>query len=172
MSMEEYRSTAEPRQVKASARAAELQLRSRPALLSETDARQRSTGACEVGGPIASIKTTWRTACEKAGVMDLHFHDLGREFACRLLESRAELHDVRDFLGHTNLTTTSRYLRSTAMRLERVAFAQGVAGGKRAPAAHGARGRIPAQCHTRATRRDWGVRRRCHARRRRTRLSV
>jgi len=73
----------------------------------------------EVGGPIASIKTTWRTACEKAGVADLHFHDLRREFACRLLESRAELHDVRDFLGHTNLTTTSRYLRSTAMRLER-----------------------------------------------------
>ena len=57
-------------------------MRSRPALLSETDARKRSTGACEVGGPIASIH-------------------------------------VRDFLGHTNLTTTSRYLRSTAMRLER-----------------------------------------------------
>ena len=73
----------------------------------------------EVGGHIASIKTTWRTACEKAGVVGLHFHDLRREFACRLLESRAELHDVRDFLGHTNLTTTSRYLRSTAMRLER-----------------------------------------------------
>jgi len=73
----------------------------------------------EVGGPICSIKTTWRTACEKAGVVGLHFHDLRREFACRLLESRAELHDVRDFLGHTNLTTTSRYLRSTAMRLER-----------------------------------------------------
>jgi len=73
----------------------------------------------EVGGPIASIKTTWRSACEKAGVAGLHFHDLRREFACRLLESRAELHDVRDFLGHTNLTTTSRYLRSTAMRLER-----------------------------------------------------
>ncbi len=73
----------------------------------------------EVGGPIASVKTTRRTACEKAGVVDLHFRDLRREFACRLLESRAELHDVRDFLGHTNLTTTSRYLRSTAMRLER-----------------------------------------------------
>ena len=73
----------------------------------------------ELGGPIVSIKTTWRTACQKAGVVGLHFHDLRREFACRLLESRAELHDVRDFLGHANLTTTSRYLRSTAMRLER-----------------------------------------------------
>ncbi len=41
----------------------------------------------EVGGPIASIKTTWRTACEKAGAVDLHFHALRREFACRLLEN-------------------------------------------------------------------------------------
>ena len=37
----------------------------------------------------------------------------------RLLESRAGLHDVRDFLGHANITTTSRYLRSTTLRLER-----------------------------------------------------
>ena len=31
----------------------------------------------------------------------------------------AELHDVRDFLGHANITTTSRYLRSTPLRLAR-----------------------------------------------------
>ena len=37
----------------------------------------------------------------------------------RLLESRAELHDVRDFLGHASIATTSRYLRSTSLRLER-----------------------------------------------------
>jgi len=36
-----------------------------------------------------------------------------------LLEARAELHDVRDFLGHASITTTSRYLRSTSLRLER-----------------------------------------------------
>ena len=33
------------------------------------------------------------------------------------LESSADLHDVRDFLGHANITTTSRYLRSTPVRL-------------------------------------------------------
>jgi len=65
----------------------------------------------EVSGAIAPIKTTRGTACEKAGVVGLHFHDLRHEFACRLLKSRAELHDVRDFLGHTNLTTAWRYLR-------------------------------------------------------------
>ena len=46
----------------------------------------------EVGGGINSVKTAWRTACAKARIEDLHFHDLRRrEFACRLLESRAEL---------------------------------------------------------------------------------
>jgi Phage integrase family len=49
----------------------------------------------------------------------LHLHDLRRELACRLLESCAELHDVRDFLGHANITTTSRCVRSTTLRLER-----------------------------------------------------
>jgi len=37
--------------------------------------------------------------------------------ACRLMESSADLHDVRDFLGHANITTTSRYVRSTPVRL-------------------------------------------------------
>ncbi|MEZ5289873.1 MAG: site-specific integrase [Vicinamibacterales bacterium] len=73
----------------------------------------------EIGGRISSVKTAWRTACREAGVVGLRFHDLRREFACRLLESRAEIHDVRDFLGHSNITTTSRYLRSTTLRLER-----------------------------------------------------
>ena len=71
----------------------------------------------EVGERITWISWEWRRACAKAGLVDLHFHDLRREFACRLLESRAELHDVRDFLGHANITTTSRYLRSTPLRL-------------------------------------------------------
>jgi hypothetical protein len=47
----------------------------------------------------------------------LHVHDLRREFACRLLESSADLHDVKDFLGHANITTTSTYLKSTPVRL-------------------------------------------------------
>ena len=34
-----------------------------------------------------------------------------------LLEASADLHDVRDFLGHANITATSRYLRSAPVRL-------------------------------------------------------
>jgi integrase len=51
--------------------------------------------------------------------INLHFHDLRRQFACTLLESSADLHDVRDFLGHANITTTSRYLASSPVRLAR-----------------------------------------------------
>ena len=29
----------------------------------------------------------------------------------------SNLHDVRDFLGHAHITTTSRYVRSTPVRL-------------------------------------------------------
>ncbi len=57
--------------------------------------------------------------CLRAGSVGLRFHDLRREFACRLLESSADLHDVRDSLGHANISTTSRYLRSRPGRLVR-----------------------------------------------------
>ncbi len=69
------------------------------------------------GEPIRSIKTAWRGACRRAGIEGLRFHDLRREFACRLMESKALLHDVREFLGHADVSTTSRYLKSAPVRL-------------------------------------------------------
>lgn len=72
----------------------------------------------ECGEQIESSKTAWNNTCQRAKIVGLRFHDLRREFACRLLESGAQHHDVRDFLGHANITTTSRYLASTPLRLE------------------------------------------------------
>jgi integrase len=72
-----------------------------------------------VGEVVKSVAKGWRLACARAGIAHLNFHDLRREFASRLLESGASEHDVRDFLGHANITTTSRYLQSSALRLER-----------------------------------------------------
>lgn len=74
----------------------------------------------ETGEQVKSIRTAWELTCERASIEGLHFHDLRREFASRLLESRADLHDVQMFLGHAAITTTSRYLQSTPLRLERV----------------------------------------------------
>ncbi|MEO2192811.1 MAG: hypothetical protein ABGY24_10210 [bacterium] len=42
---------------------------------------------------------------------------MGGLTACRLLESSADLRDVRDCLGHGHITTTSRYVRGTPVRL-------------------------------------------------------
>lgn len=74
----------------------------------------------EVGERIGTIKTAWLAACRRAGIQDLHFHDLRREFASRLRESGASDHDVRDWLGHANIATTSRYLATTRTRLQLV----------------------------------------------------
>jgi integrase len=73
----------------------------------------------DTGARVKSIRTAWTNTREKAGISGLHFHDLRREFASRLLESSADLHDVQMFLGHAAITTTSRYLQSTPDRLER-----------------------------------------------------
>jgi integrase len=87
------------------------------------DGKERAPNAYvfgnEVGEQVKSIRTAWELTCKKASITDLHFHDLRREFASRLLESRADLHDVAMFLGHAAITTTSRYLQSTPVRLER-----------------------------------------------------
>lgn len=67
----------------------------------------------DIGGRAASIKTAWRFACERANLVDLHFHDLRREAGSRWLEGGVPLQTVRDWLGHTNVAQTSTYLAST-----------------------------------------------------------
>ena len=42
---------------------------------------------------------------------------MGERTACWGLESSADLHDVRDCLGHAHITTTSRYVWTTPVRL-------------------------------------------------------
>jgi integrase len=120
----------------------------------------------EAGGEVKSIRRAWETAVLRAHghtpdwigkgklsrdsrdvlrSINLHFHDLRRQFACMLLESGADLHDVRDFLGHANITTTSRYLQSTPVRLAKVldrmeAMAAGFAQDSHTEASEGAQG--------------------------------
>jgi integrase len=53
-----------------------------------------------VGERLDSVKTAWRATCRRAGVADLHFHDLRREAACRWFEAGVPLHHIRDLLGH------------------------------------------------------------------------
>lgn len=66
-----------------------------------------------VGECIQSVDTAWTAACHRAGIVGLNFHDLRREAGSRLLESGMPEHYVQRFLDHANLSTTSRYLKTT-----------------------------------------------------------
>ncbi len=72
----------------------------------------------EAGEQIAGIATAWRLACKRARLDDLRVHDLRHEAGSRALEAGVPLHVTRDMLGHASVTTTSRYLASTAALLE------------------------------------------------------
>ena len=71
----------------------------------------------ETGDEVKSVKTAWSLTCRRAGITGLHLHDLRREFGSRLLEAGASLHQVRDFLGHGNVSMTSTYLSTSAEHL-------------------------------------------------------
>ncbi|HYT76903.1 MAG TPA: site-specific integrase [Vicinamibacterales bacterium] len=60
----------------------------------------------------------WRATCATAKVENLHLHDLRGEFGSQLAESGVPLHQVRDALGHANISMTSTYLRSRTDSLD------------------------------------------------------
>lgn len=64
------------------------------------------------GSRFDSIKRSWKTACHKAGITGLNFHDLRREFGSRLLEGGVDLLTVSRALGHSSVTTTNTYLHA------------------------------------------------------------
>ena len=76
----------------------------------------------ELGEPRVSktIEDWWRKACARAQITDLHFHDLRREAASRLLEGGVPEQYVQQILDHADLTTTSRYLATTRKGLHQV----------------------------------------------------
>jgi integrase len=71
----------------------------------------------ETGEMSKSVKTAWENTRKRAGITGLHFHDLRREAASRLMESPGvALHEVGIWLGHNNIATTSKYLATTGIR--------------------------------------------------------
>jgi integrase len=72
----------------------------------------------EAGEPRKDFSSLWGRICESGKITDLHFHDLRREFASRLLESGVvPLHEISAWLGHADIQTTSIYLRTTQASL-------------------------------------------------------
>lgn len=61
------------------------------------------------GHRICEFKNAWKNAFEKSGVPYLNFHALRHTTATWLLRSSGNLRTVQTVLGHTNITTTTKY---------------------------------------------------------------
>ena len=72
----------------------------------------------EVGEPVRDLRKGWAACCSAAGITGLSFHDLRREAASQLRESGAPDHVVAAWLGHANISTTSRYLKTSRSGLQ------------------------------------------------------
>jgi integrase len=67
------------------------------------------------GRPIRNTefgRTIWKPAIRRAGLAGTRIHDLRHSHASWLLNGGADLAVVRDRLGHSNITVTSRYLHT------------------------------------------------------------
>ena len=58
----------------------------------------------------AQVQISFCKAIERSGIEDFHFHDLRHTFASNLvMQEGVELNDVRELLGHKNMSMTLRY---------------------------------------------------------------
>src|SRR5438876_3807221 len=61
------------------------------------------------GGRIVDIRAGFLNACKRAGLTDLHFHDLRHTFASQFVMSGASLFALQQILGHASPNMTQRY---------------------------------------------------------------
>ena len=61
-------------------------------------------------------KKAWRQALEIARIENFHFHDLRHTFCSNLILSGASLKDVKEMIGHSDISMTDRYSHLTLDR--------------------------------------------------------
>ncbi|MHB8311071.1 site-specific integrase [Metallibacterium sp.] len=69
--------------------------------------------------PITSqaVKLAWKRACKRAGIEELHFHDLRHEAASRIAERLPNLIELAAVTGHKDLRMLTRYYHPRAADL-------------------------------------------------------
>jgi integrase len=70
-----------------------------------------------------SIKKAFGTARRLAGLCDIHFHDLRHTAASRLAASNIPIAEIARLLGHTQISTSFRYINASNDSLKRAAAA-------------------------------------------------
>ena len=75
--------------------------------------------------PYTDIKRSFATACRKAEVRDLEWHDLRATFCTRLALAGHDAFTIKTIMGHRDMKTTERYIRAVALTRQ-VGFVQSV----------------------------------------------
>jgi len=75
---------------------------------------QRRVKIRHISGKVFSINRTnlkdaFRDALQKAGIEDLHFHDLRNTIATMLVHAGVDLYAIQKLLGHKTIRMTERY---------------------------------------------------------------
>ena len=66
--------------------------------------------------PVAEPRRLQKRLCEAAGIPPFTIHEMRHTFATKLIESGADIHTVKDLLGHSTIKVTSLYLHSSPAR--------------------------------------------------------
>jgi integrase len=75
------------------------------------------------GRPLRESKTNSLTpeARKTFNAIDLHWHDVRHEYACRLAERGVPITKIQYLLGHASVVTTERYIHHTLAELSKAA---------------------------------------------------
>jgi integrase len=85
-----------------------------------------------------TMEAHWIQARRRARLPHIRFHDLRRTFGTWLLQNGAEIASIRDLLGHSTISMTSRYLGTNPADLKRaVSVLPGLARGRKADSHRG-----------------------------------
>jgi len=68
-----------------------------------------SKGKKRPGKPVRCIRRAFKTALERAGIKDFHFHDLRHTSASHLIMRGASMKAVQEHLNHSSPNMTNRY---------------------------------------------------------------
>lgn len=62
------------------------------------------------GGRMSYVKTGFKSAVRRASLGHVRLHDLRHTSACHLLDKGVTILDIKEWLGHSDLQMTMRYL--------------------------------------------------------------
>jgi integrase len=73
----------------------------------------------KTGLPYTTIKKSFNTALKNAKIKNFRFHDLRHTVGTRLIANGADIQTVKEYLAHSDLRTTQRYIHSVSENMKR-----------------------------------------------------